>query len=237
MNPVVMPSTGVTAYANLEQKPGWTKQSGPAITGPGAVTPSIWDILQVTPPPVQPPTTLTLQTTGVKGQWADWMAKAPTIAIPKDWTGNFLLRASYTFDSVVGIQAFEVGRRLTNAQQITDNGQMQMVPGSGGLMQVDIVPSAAGGWKDTGIRFPTFVANQLYQEEIYYQSTPAGVLSIQYVMLNGNLQPIPASCQNIAGSKQNPAWGASEAVPAYQCDANPTAIPFNPVVALSCYAW
>ena len=236
MNPVAIPSTA-TAFLSLEQKPGWTKQSGPPITGPGAITPATWNILQVTPPPFQPPTTLTLQTVGVKGQWADWMAKAPTVSLPADWTGNFLLRASYMFDSVAGIQAFEVGRRLTNANGVTDNGQAQLVPLAGGLLEFDIVPSAAGGWKDTGIRFPTFVASTLYQEEIYYTSNAAGALSMQYVSLQGHLQVIPADCQNIAGAVQNPRWALREAVPAFQLDANPTAIPFNPVVTLSCWAW
>jgi hypothetical protein len=60
---------------------------------------------------------------------------------------------------------------------------------------------------------------------------------MQYVSLQGNLQAIPADCQNIAGAVQNPRWALSEAVPAFQLDANPTAIPFNPVVTLSCWAW
>ncbi len=236
MQPVTIPANA-TAFLDLEQQTGWSKQSGPSITGPGAVTPAVWDIVQVTPPPIQPPVTLTLQTVGVKGKWADWMAKAPNVKLPLNWAGNFLIRASYKFDSVVGIQAFEVGRRLTNANKVTDNGQTQLVPIAGGLLELDIVPSAAGGWKDTGIRFPTFVADTLYSEELYYINSADGACSLQYVILNGNLQVIPADCQNIAGSVQSEPWTPSEAVPAFQLDANPTATPFNPVVTMSIWAW
>jgi hypothetical protein len=60
-----------------------------------------------------------------------------------------LVRASYTFISIGGIQAWEIGRRLTNASGVTDNGQILLVPVSGGLLEFDLVPSASGGWKDT----------------------------------------------------------------------------------------
>ena len=238
MNPAVIPASA-TAFLSLEQKTGWSKQSGLPITGQGAVTPSVWNFVQTLPPPIQPPMKMVLQTTGVKGQWADWAAKAPTIQLPKSWTGNFLLRASYLFDSVTGIQAFEVGRRLTNFSGLTDNGQVQLVPIAGGVLECDFVPSSAGGgWKDSGIRFPTFQPGVLYQEELYWTSNvQTGALSLQYISLNGDLQPFPASAQGLAAAKMSPEWALGEAVAMFQCDANPTAIPFNPEVTLSCWAW
>jgi hypothetical protein len=237
MQPVSIPASA-TAFLNLETRPGWTKQSGPAITGPGAVIPATWNINQVVPPLVQPPTTLTLETAGIKGSWADWMAKAPPIAIPATAT-NCLLRASYIYNSVQGIQASEVGWRGSNAQKVTNNGQAQLVPLSNGKLEFDIVPSAAGGWKDTGLRYPLFVAEMLNSQEQYY-TMGAGAewpLSMQYMMLNGLLQAIPADCQNIAGAVQNPPWAPLEAVPAFQEDANPTGIPFARQVTLSLWFW
>jgi hypothetical protein len=230
MQPVTIPASA-TAFLNLEQKTGWTKQSDPSITGPGAVTPAVWDFAQEMPAPIQPPMTLTLKTTGVAGKWSDWMCKAPPI--PASDLLNCLIRASYTFDSVEGIQAWEIGRRRTNKSKITDNGQTQLVPIQGGLLEYDIVPSAAGGWKDTGIRFPMWKPGAVNEQEMYWVNDPDGALSQQYVMLNGVLQPIPASLQHIVGANLD--WDAT--VAAFQCDANPTAKPFNATVTLSIWMW
>src|ERR1700678_1745066 len=135
MNPIAIPPNA-TAYVGLEQQAGWEKQAGPSIGSPGQPDPAIWDIVQSWPPPIQPPMTMTLKTTGVKGSWCDWMAKAPPI--PASDLLNCLIRATYTFDSVEGIQAWEVGRRRTNKNKITDNGQTQLVPIAGGLLEFDI---------------------------------------------------------------------------------------------------
>jgi hypothetical protein len=176
--------------------------------------------------------TMTLSTTGVKGKYCDWMCKKTVPVMPGAL--NCLIRAGYTFDSVVGINAWEIGRRRTNGNKITDNGQTQLVPRNGQL-EFDIVPSAKGGWQDTGIRFPMFDPGVAYDQELYYVNDAGGALSLIYVSLNGNLQPIPAGLQHIAGA--NLGWAAAEAVFAFQPDANPTGTPFNARVKISAWFW
>jgi hypothetical protein len=232
MNPISIPSTA-TSFLALEQKPGWTKESGPSIETPGQPEPYAWNIIQVTPEPVTPPVTLNLQTQGVKGYYCDWMAKAPTVQVPETAL-NCLIRTTYEFDSVEGLQAWEWGIRWTNNNGITNNGQGQLVP-IGGKLEYDLVPGPSGGWKDTGLRFPMFTVGTLYQDERYWTLNAAGALSQQYIMLNGVLQPIPAALQNIPGA--NIGWGKNEGVPAFQPDANPLAIAFNPQVTMNVYFW
>lgn len=236
LQPVTIPSNA-TAYLNLEQQPGWTKQSGPAITGKGAVTPETWDIVQVTPPPIVQATTLKLRTTGVKGQYCDWMAKAAPLKMPAG-AASCLIRSSYTLDTILGLQALEIGWRGTNEQGITNNGQAELVPINGGKqLRLDLVPSAQGGWEDATVRFPMFVAGRANQQEQFYAMDPDGALSMQYFMLNGALALIPVALQKIAGAKQNPPWALLTAVPAVQIDANPTGTPFEVQVALSIWFW
>ena len=55
MQPVSSPSTA-TAFLNLEQQTGWTANDSSGI-GPHPL--AVKKIVQVTPPPIQPPTTLT----------------------------------------------------------------------------------------------------------------------------------------------------------------------------------
>jgi hypothetical protein len=146
-----------------------------------------------------------------------------------------LIRASFTFSSVSGIQAWEVGRRSTNASGITDNGQTQLVPKRGSKLEFDIVPSSSHGWQDTECRFPRFVAGTTYNEELYYVNDSSGALSLEYVSLNGTLCTIPPSLQNIAGAALG--WSPSEAVVAFQPDANKSAVAYNAVVTISAWTW
>lgn len=242
--PVTIPG-GATSYPSLEQNSGWTGDSTFAVSG--AVAPAVCEI---TPTGVGNPcpgagtsgggtftgggggSTLTLSTTGISGQYSGWMAKN---SITTSGQLNMVMRASYTFDSVSGIQAWEIGRRATNAAGITDNGQTQLVPISGSLLELDLVPSSSGGWQDTGCRFPTFVASTLYSEELYYINTSGGALSIKYVSLNGTLCTIPSGLQNIAGASLG--WTPNEAVVAFQPDANTSAVAYNGVVTMSVWAW
>lgn len=228
MNHAVIPENA-TAYKGLEQQPGWTGEDDASI---GPNPPAVAKIVQVTPPPIIQPMTMSLLTTGVVGKYCDWMAKK-TVPVPAGAL-NCLLRASYTFSSVTGIQAWEVGRRKTSALKITDNGQTQLVP-KGTQLEFDIVPSAEGGWKDTGIRFPMFQPGIAYEQELFYVNDADGALSLMYVSLNGILQPIPPALQHIAGADLG--WAANEAVVAFQPDANPTATPFAAQVAMSAWFW
>ena len=118
---------------------------------------------------------------------------------------------------------------------ITDNGQTQLVPKRGGKLEFDIVPSSSHGWQDTGCRFPTFVIGTTYNEELYYVNSSSGALSIEYVDINGSLCSIPTSLQNVAGATLG--WSPSEAVVAFQPDANKSAVAYNAVVTISAWTW
>jgi hypothetical protein len=235
MQVVTIPSTA-TAFLSLEQKQGWTKQSGPAIESPNQPEPAVWDFTQVQPPPITPPIVMTLKTTGIKGSFCDWMCKAPPLIIPPT-AKNCLIRTSQTFDNVAGIQSWEVGWRGTNAQKVTNNASTQLVRLSSGLMELDVVPGPSGGWKDTTIRFPGYQAGILYDEERYWTFDANFTTSLQYVMINGNLQAIPIASQNLVGAVQNPPWAPLVAIAEFQPDANASAIPFNPTVTMSVYFW
>src|SRR5580658_193449 len=173
--PATIPASA-TAYTSLEQQTGWTDQGGPPI---GPATPSVFEIVQVLPPPIQPPMTMTLRTVGVEGKYCGWMAERVVTAPAGQF--NSLLRTSVMFDSVAGLQAFEIGRRRTDENGVTDNGQTNFVPLGDGTMAVWIVPSAAGGWQDTGLRFPTFVGGPRDEIEQYWVSDADGALSLVYV--------------------------------------------------------
>jgi hypothetical protein len=247
MYPILVPA-GATAHTSLEQTSGWTGDSTFSVSG--AYAPAVCSI---TPTGLGNPcpgagtstggtysgggggTTLVLGTDGIAGKYTGWMAKK-TIGVACGQT-HMLLDASVTFDVVTPIQAFELGRRLTNCAQITDNGQVQFVPIGGGQLRLDHVPSSSGGWEDTGCRFPMFVANTPYSVEIYYSNDANGALSIVYVMLNGSLCMIPPSMQHIAGIVQAPAWGANEAVMAFQPDDNTTGGTYNATVTISAWTW
>jgi len=149
---------------------------------------------------------------------------------------HMLLTATYQFDAVAGIQAWEVGRRATDCNGITDNGQTQLVPISGGMLEADIVPSGtSGGWADTGCRFSTFVTSTLNTENIYYIRDTNGALSVKYIELNGVTCPIPASLQHIAGASLG--WSNNEFVAAFQPDANTTGGTFDALVTMTVRTW
>jgi hypothetical protein len=223
--PVTIPN-GATAFLSLEQKTGWTADASSSIS---PNPPALYAIN----PTGGGGATMTLETRGTSGKYTGWMAKK-VITIPSGDL-HMLARASYNFSSVSGIQAWEVGRRATNAAKITDNGQTQLVPISGGQLEFDIVPSASGGWKDTGCRFPTFVAGKTYNEELYYTDDTNGALSLEYVSLNGTLCAIPSNLQHIAGASAG--WAPNSAVMAFQPDANPTAVAYNAIITMNVWTW
>jgi hypothetical protein len=227
--PVTIPGDA-TANLSLEQTTGWTTDASSDIS---PNPPCAYAIV----PTGGGGSTMTLQTTGCANLYTGWMAKK-TVSTTAGQL-NFLLRASYTFTSVTGIQAWEVGRRATNNAGVTDNGQTQLVPISGSLLEFDVVPSPSGGWADTGCRFPTFTATTTYNEELYWTSTTAGALSLQYVSLNGTLCIIPTANQNVAGVVMSPPWSANEMVVAFQPDAKnlATPVPYNAVVTMSAWTW
>lgn len=234
MNPVSIP-VSAAAFENLEQMSGWTKDASvPGIT-PHA--PKSFEIVQATPPPIQPPMTMTLKTTGVQGEYCGWMAKAPTLKVPAGAL-NCLLRATFTLVSVKGMQALEIGRRATDQHGITDNGQINLVPTTDGKIAVWIVPGPNGGWLDTGIRFPMpqpGVANSL---EFYWLKTAAGALSLIYAMLNGSLQTVSSKFQNIEGVAMTPEWELNSAVVGAQPDTNQSGIPFDiDPIEISVWFW
>lgn len=226
----VIPASA-TCYNDLEQQQGWVSDASASIS---PNPPAVFKIVQATPPPIQPPMTMTLLTTGTEGKYSGWMSRK-TVPVPAG-AAHCLMRAGYTFDSVAGIQAWEVGRRFTNQNKCSDNGQTQLVPINGGKqLEFDIVPSAKGGWIDTGIRFPMFQPGVTYEQELYYVNDANGALSLIYVALNGDIQPVPAKLQHIAGV--NLGWAANEAVVAWQPDANPTATPFAVKVTMNAAFW
>ena len=221
--PVAIPA-GATSYPSLEQDSGWRADAGRDVS---PNPPTVYSINQTGSPVV-----MTLDTTGTSGLFTGWMAKK---TIRTAGQSHMLIRASFTFSSVIGIQAWEVGRRATNAVGITDNGQTQLVPKRGGKLEFDIVPSSSHGWQDTGCRFPTFVIGTTYNEELYYVNSSSGALSIEYVDINGSLCSIPTSLQNVAGATLG--WSPSEAVVAFQPDANKSAVAYNAVVTISTWTW
>jgi hypothetical protein len=221
--PVAIPGDAVS-YPDLEQDTGWSSDADSSIS---PNPPSIYTIN-----PSGSPIVMTLDTKGTSGLYTGWMAKK---TIHTTSALHMLVRASYTFDSVSGIQAWEMGRRSTNANGVTDNGQTQLVPLSDGQLEFDIVPSSSGGWKDTGCRFPTFVEGTTYNEEIYYINDSNGALSVAYVSLNGKVCSIPSSLQNITGSSQG--WTSDSAVMAFQPDANRSAVEYKAVVKMSVWKW
>jgi hypothetical protein len=224
--PVTIPE-GALSYPSLQQDSGWSADAD------STISPNPPKVYTINPLPLGAPVTMTLDTTGVSGLYTGWMAKKAINTTAGKL--HMLVRGSYTFSSVSGIQAWEMGRRLTNSSGVTDNGQTQLVPISGGLLEFDLVPSASGGWKDTGCRFPTFVAGKTYNEELYYVDEANGALSLMYVSLNGDLCKISSSLQSIAGLAQG--WAADSAVMAFQPDANPSAVPFNAAITMSAWMW
>lgn len=234
MQPVSIPSTA-TAFLNLEQQTGWTANDSSGI-GPHPL--AVKKIVQVTPPPIQPPTTLTFETQGTPGDWCDVMYTPKPITIPEG-AYNFLIRETVIFNDAVNAN-FETGFRATNANGITNNGEVQFVPlwnTQYAEMEFDVVPGPTGGWKDTGIRFPIFQTGVSVAIELYGTCDAENSLSLQYVSVNGNLQAVPSGCQNLPGAKQEPPWAQSKAVPAVQIDANPTATLLTHRVTISIWFW
>jgi hypothetical protein len=221
--PVSVPE-GAAPYSDLEQDSGWSADADSTIS---PNPPSIYTNTQS-----GSPVEMTLTTKGQSGKYTGWMAKK-TIGL-KAGQVHMLVRASYTFNSVSGIQAWEMGRRLTNENGVTDNGQTQLYPKDGQL-EFDIVPSPKGGWKDTGCRFPLFVEGTTYNEEIYYVDDSDGALSVMYVSLNGTVCSIPSSIQNISGLAQG--WSKNSAVMAFQPDANESAVEYKAAVKMSAWMW
>lgn len=221
--PVSIPN-GAVSYPGLEKESGWMADASSSIS---PHPPAVYTINQTGPPVV-----MTLATKGASGFYTGWMVKK---TIKTAGQLNMLIRTSYNFSSVTGIQAWEVGRRSTNSSRVTDNGQTQLVPIKGGLLEFDIVPSASGGWHDTGCRFPMFVANTTYNEELYYADDASGSLSLEYVELNGTVCTIPPNLQYITGASLG--WAQDEATVAFQPDANPSAVPYNAVVTMNVWLW
>jgi len=242
----VTPPQGATELASLEQQTGWSGDSTASVSG--AYAPAVCEINptgQGNPCPGAGTTaggtysgggggsTLTLTTTGESGKYTGWMAKKSITTTCGQY--NMLLSGTYTFTgSVAGIQAWEFGRRATNCSGITDNGQTQLVPKSGQL-EFDIVPSSSGGWTDTGCRFPMFVANTAYTEQLYYVNDANGALSLEYVSLNGTVCTIPSNLQHVAGSSLG--WSDNGAVIAFQPDDNMTGDTYSAQVTVTAYTW
>jgi hypothetical protein len=231
----VTPPANATAYLNLEAQPGWTANDSSSI-GPHPLV--IKNIVQVTPPPIQPPTTLTFETQGTPGDWCDVMYTPKAIAIPE---GPYavLIRTTVIFNDAINAN-FESGFRATNVNGITNNGEFQFVPLANTQykeMEFDVVPGPNGGWKDTSLRFPTFLVGPANAIEYYATADSNNTLSPQYISVNGNLQAIPASCQNLLGGKQSPLWALLKAVPAFQIDANTKAVLLRHQVTMSVYFW
>ena len=222
--PVNIP-IGATVYSSLEQTSGWTTDASSDVS---PNPPTSYAIV----PTGGGGSTMTLQTANTANDYAGWMAKK-TINITSPQL-HMLLRVSYTFSSVSGIQAWEVGRRKTDTNGVTDNGQTQLVPISGGVLEFDVVPFG-GGWSDTKCRFPTFVAGTAYTEELYYINGTDGSLSLKYIQLNGKVCPIPIGLQNVAGT--TPGWAHNEAVMAWQPDIKPVGAAYNAVVTMSAWTW
>jgi hypothetical protein len=222
--PVAIPGDAVS-YADIERESGWSSDADSSIS---PNPPAVYTINSSGSPAV-----VTLATKGRSGLYTGWMAKK-TISF-KAGQVHMLVRASYTFDSVSGIQAWEMGRRLTNSNGITDNGQTQLVPLSNGQLEFDIVPSSSGGWKDTGCRFATFVTGETNDEELYYVDDSNGALSLMYVSLNGKVCDIPSSLQNITGSSAG--WAKDSAVMAFQPDANRSAVEYKAVIKMNAWMW
>ena len=178
MQPVSIPSTA-TAFLNLEQQTGWTANDSSGI-GPHPL--AVKKIVQVTPPPIQPPTTLTFETQGTPGDWCDVMYTPKPITIP-DGPYAVLIRETVIFNDAINAN-FESGFRATNANGITNNGEFQFVPlwnTKYAEMEFDVVPGPTGGWKDTSLRFPTFLVGPSNAIEYYAIADANNTLSPQYI--------------------------------------------------------
>ena len=226
--PVTIPSYA-TSFPSLEQDTGWTTDASSDVS---PNPPTSYAIV----PTGGGGSTMTLQTANTANQYAGWMAKK---SITTGGQLNMVLRASFKFTSVSGIQAWEVGRRAVNTAGITDNGQTQLVPISGGLLEFDKVPSPSGGWLDTGCRFPMFVVGTTYNEELYYVNDSTGALSLEYVEITypgySQVCPIPSSMNPVAGSALG--WTPGAAVMAFQPDIKPLGAAYNAVVTMSAWTW
>lgn len=114
-------------------------------------------------PPVAPPDSLNLNTTGVKGLWSGWMRK---IALPwPDGATYFRMSTLFKFSvgSLAGLQAWEMGFRPTTPSGFTGNGQIEAVPQPDGTMIFHVVPSAAGGWVPSGLVLPTYAEGVVHE--------------------------------------------------------------------------
>ncbi|KAA6459613.1 hypothetical protein DYQ86_15960 [Acidobacteria bacterium AB60] len=244
--PVTAP-TGATHLAHLEQSSGWVGDSTFGVSGAYAPT-----VCQINPGGGNPcpgagttaggtysgaggGSTMTLTTTGVSGQYSGWMAR---LNLSTSGQLNMLMRATYQFDNVSPVQAFEIGRRSTNSSGVTDNGQTQLVPIGGGQLELDYVPNGAGAaWTDTTCRFPMWVINTAYTEEWYFINDSNGALSLKYVSLNGTLCQLPSNTQHQSGVVQSPPWASNSSVIAFQPDAKPGTGTFNTPVTMELYLW
>lgn len=243
--PAVVP-IGATAFTNLEQASGWNGDSTLSVSG--AFAPSVCQIVpggSGNPCPGAGTSaggtysggggggTMVLQTTPEAGNFTGWMAKKNLT------TPSFvysLMRATYSFSSVTTIQAWEIGRRSSNSSQVTDNGQTQLVPIGGGLLEFDVA-SGGASWIDTGCRFPIFVVSVLYTEELFWINDSNGALSLKYVSLNSTICVVPLNLQHIAGVVETPPWAANASVVAWQPDAKPGTVPYNATVTMNYYTW
>jgi hypothetical protein len=224
----IVPAIPVTATLldNLQAESGWTVDASKSIGSTGEPAPAQAVIQQVAQPPIPQPDALVLATTGVKGKWCDWMAKK-TAPVPAGKL-NMALVIDFTFPkgSLAGVNAQEFGRRFTDENGYTDNGQTQWVI-KGEEMEFDTVPSAKGGWIDTGIRVPLFVEGALNTQVIIYQRNADNSLSVLEVWLNGVEYLVPAALQSVESVKMSPPWAPNEAVIGIQQDAGPSATPYT----------
>ena len=127
---------------------------------------------------------------------------------------QFILSAG----SHLAIQAVEVGNRPTDWEGYTGNGQMQWVPIGNGMMRLDVVPSAAGGWVDTGFRRPMFTEGVLHTFTQRYAYANQMFWPLEVKVDDDPPEAIPPGLVNPTMTKLN--WQAGETVVCLQPDDN-----------------
>lgn len=220
-------ATTLTRIQNIQALSGWDLDANADI---GPTPPSTYKISQQVPtnyvPPVlpaPPPNSLVLDTIGIAGKYCDWMLKK-SFAWPKG-ANNIQLMTMIILKSgaLKAVQAVEMGNRPTSWTGYTGNGQMQFVPIGNGLMRVDVVPSAAGGWVPTGYVLPIFtegVVHTVLQNYIYDPNTESfWLLSFS---VDGQIYYVRPNLQNAAMVAIG--WQPGETVVGYQPDDNLTGL-------------
>jgi len=201
---------------HIQADPGWSVVTGQSI---GPAVPKI----VITPkPPPQPVGSLLLGITGVKGKYADGVARSVDYPLPAN-AGNLALAVTFSVDpaSLEFTQAIEIGCKPTLPDGTTLNGQLQFDYGKSATeMTLDLTSVKGSDWAPTTLTLPKFAPNVRHTVSIAYKlDVPGKKISVMTVLVDGTLFETPAAMQGVPGKALG--WAKDRVMVNCQANTNP----------------